>query len=422
MIRNAKRKLFVLLAMVMLVLVGCGNTVGEKDSLTTKETLQPTQTAEVTVTEAPTMAPTEAQTPSTTPTKTAAPIDSQTEVPSDNKVDSNLEVHFIDCGQGDSILLRSEGETMLVDAGNNKYGKAIVAYLEKQGIKKLNYVIGTHPDADHIGGLDNVINSFDIGKVYMPKKQNNTRTFEDVLTAIKNKGLKISSPKPGTKITLGSATLTILGPINYYEDDNNDNSIVIRAVHGKNSFLLMGDAGLQEEMDIMEAGSALSSTVLKVGHHGSSTSTSRYFLEKVKPTYAIISCGEDNQYGHPHEETMTYLDMFGVKFYRTDKQKTICMISDGKSLDITTNNPSAMGKGSGSNSTANKKEETKVEENKQDKETGSNQKNAYIGNKNTKKFHVSSCRSLPAKKNRVYFNARKDAINSGYNACGICHP
>lgn len=324
--------------------------------------------------------------------------------------DAGLEVQFLDIGQGDSILVRSKGQTMLVDAGNNEYGEGLVTYLKDQGVTKIDYLIGTHPDADHIGGLDVVINKLDIGKVYMPKKQNNTKTFEEVLTAISKKGLKVTSPKAGASFHVGEATVTILGPIKSYEDNNN-NSIVLKVTHGSNSFLLMGDAELESEEDLVDAGEDLSATVLKAGHHGSHSSTSQSLLKAVNPTYAVISCGVDNKYGHPHKETMTYLNRASVKIYRTDQQKTITMQSDGSKLTITTGGESIQSSktNTGSNGSSSKGSSTASTA-------------AYIGNKNTKKFHRPGCSSLPAEKNQVKFTKRKEAVNAGYDACGQCNP
>lgn len=421
MLYKLKRGIVLFLTFTLVVLAGCvqsggtDDTNGSKDTIGVNETVKPESTKEGKETD-----------PATTETiKGSGSTDNTTKTPTDNQNEgsdkSSFEVHFIDCGQGDSILLLSEGKSMLIDAANNKDGEAIVKYLKDQGVKTLDFVVGTHPDADHIGGLDTVINSFSVGKVFLPKKQNNTKTFEDLLNAISDKGLKITSPKPGTEITLGAATLTILGPMNYYEDDNNNNSIVIRAAHGENSFLFMGDAGLQEETDLMESGATLQATVLKVGHHGSNSSTSRFFLEEVKPVYAVISCGVDNQYGHPHKETLNYLDKYGVITYRTDLQKTIIMKSDGKKLTFTTDNPSAIGEGAGGSSADNKKDDKQINEGKD-----SNDKNAsetsYIGNKNSKKFHLPSCDSLPKESNRVYFSTRDKAVGEGYDPCGKCNP
>ena len=434
MLKQAKRRLVLIFTVLVLLLIGCTDTGEDKDTLSGHQSFAPTESLQATTSPDSSAVPETSGTPEATATPTAtvtpeatvSPVPTTTPEASELKEKSSLEVHFIDCGQGDSILLRSNNETMLIDAGNNKDGQAIVSYLKKQGIEKVDYLVGTHPDADHIGGLDTVINAFNIGKVYIPKKQHTTQTFEDVLTAIRNKGLKISSPTPGTVITLGGAKLTVLGPVNYYDDDNNNNSIVLRADHGKNSFLLTGDAELQEETDIMEAGGNLEATVLKVGHHGSSSSTSRFFLEKVKPKYAVISCGEGNKYGHPHKETLDYLNMYNIKVYRTDLQKTIIMKSDGSKLEISTGNSSAKGTSSYQSNSSDSKKENQVTANTNKDNTSKNDatstNNSYIGNKNTKKFHVPSCGSLPAEKNRVYFSSRNQAVSQGYAACKRCHP
>ncbi len=412
-----KRSIVLLLAVAMVMLAGCSNIGNILDKQNAEETpVTQNEANQVENTENP---KDESEEPVATPTPEITAEPQATDVAPDNTGDSSFEVQFIDCGQGDSILLRSNNETMLIDAANNKDGASIVAYLQSQGITRLDYVVGTHPDADHIGGLDTVIDTFDIGKVYMPKKQNNTKTFEDVLTAISNKGLKISSPKPGTEITFGSAKLTILGPIEYYDDDNNNNSIVIRAVHGKNSFLFTGDAELQEETDLMDSGAELQATVLKVGHHGSNTATSRFFLEKVKPTYAVISCGTGNKYGHPHKEVIDYLDMGGITTYRTDLQQTIIMISNGEKLDITTGNPSAVT--DSSSSTVSDSKDSNVSNGSSN--TGdATKEGSYIGNKNSKKLHRPDCSSLPKEQNRVYFSTREEAVGEGYDPCARCNP
>ncbi|MDO5291154.1 MAG: MBL fold metallo-hydrolase [bacterium] len=340
---------------------------------------------------------------------------------SSDSTSSKLEVHFIDVGQGDCILLKSDDQTMLIDAGDNNYGKGVVTYLNNLGIKKLDYLVGTHPDADHIGGLDNVIQGLDIGKIYMPKKQSNTKTFEDVLNAISKKGLKISSPKVGDTFTLGSAKVAVLGPNKTYEDNNN-NSIVLKVTHGNNSFLLTGDAELEAEEDMVSSGEDLSATVLKVGHHGSHSSTSRSLLDKVNPAYAVISCGVDNKYGHPHTETMTYLKKYNVTVYRTDEQNTILMTSDGKDITVTTGNPSVTA--SKSSYSSSNSSSSAVTNNKDTTPTKApvSVSTSYIGNTNSKKFHDPDCSSLPEEKNQIAFTSREEAIAAGYEPCKRCNP
>ena len=247
-----------------------------------------------------------------------------------------LKVHFIDVGQADSILIVTASDSMLIDAGNNNDGDLIVNYLKSQGIDYLDYVIGTHPHEDHIGGLDDVIDSFEIGKIFMPKHKSTTKTFEDVLLSIQNKGLKVTSPKVGAKYNLGQAEWTILAPSQEYKETNNS-SIVIKLVFGNNSFIFTADAEEKSEIEMLKTGN-LNSDVLKVGHHGSITSTSYDFLKEVNPTYAVISVGEANRYGHPHKEVIERLTEQKVKILRTDELGTIIFISDGDELQYETIN------------------------------------------------------------------------------------
>jgi len=245
---------------------------------------------------------------------------------------NGFEVHFIDVGQADSILIQSKGSAMLIDAGNNADADLVVNYLKKQGIKKLDYVIGTHPHEDHIGGLDAVINTFDIGKLYMPKVTHTTKTFKDVIKAVKNKGLKISAPVVGDTFKLGDAKVIILAPNSDKYKDLNNYSIVVKIIYGDISYLFTGDAEDISEREMIENRLDLSADVLKVGHHGSHSSTTDEFLNKVKPKYAVIMCGKDNDYGHPHKETMDKLKQRRIQVYRTDESGTIVSVSDGKNI------------------------------------------------------------------------------------------
>lgn len=218
--------------------------------------------------------------------------------------DGAMTVHFIDVGQGDSLLAESDGHFLLVDAGENDQGDTVIAYLREAGVTSLDYVIGTHPHSDHIGGLDDVIRAFDVKAVILPPVAHTTKTFEDVLDAVQEKNLTLTQPKPGDSYALGDAAFTILAPQADYGDDLNNWSVGIRLACAEGALVACGDAEAQAEEDIAASSLPLSADVLKVGHHGSSTSTSNAFLQAVSPAWAVISCGEGNSYGHPHEETL----------------------------------------------------------------------------------------------------------------------
>ena len=244
----------------------------------------------------------------------------------------DLLIDYIDVGQADSILIRNQDKVMLIDAGTNEAGETVVNYLENLGITKIDYLIGTHPHEDHIGGLDDVINKFDIGQIYMSKIETTTKTFEDVLEAIENKNLTVTAPNKGDEIVLGQATGEFMTEPILDKDNLNVSSLIFRLEFGNNSFLFMGDAEEENEKTI----SWPKTDVLKVGHHGSSTSSSEEFLKQVQPQYAIIMVGEDNSYGLPTQEIIDKLNTIGSTIYRTDENGTIQLTSDGNTIEIKT--------------------------------------------------------------------------------------
>ena len=268
---------------------------------------------------------------------TVAAVKSKAEIPKaevTTEVKGELKVHYIDVGQADSILIQQGSSSMLIDAGNNPDGELVEKYITDQGITKLDFLVGTHQHEDHIGGLDYVINSFKIGKIYMPKATSTTKTFKEVVNAIKAKGLKASAPTPGESFKLGEATCTILAPNGSgYEDPNNE-SIVIKVKFGGNSFLFTGDAEDVSEKEMLAKGFDLKSDVLKVGHHGSNSSTTQGFLDKVSPKYAVISVGKGNDYGHPVQSTMDKFKNKNIAVYRTDENGTIIATSNGKDVSF----------------------------------------------------------------------------------------
>ena len=245
---------------------------------------------------------------------------------------SGLEIHYLDVGQGDSTLILCDGHAMLIDAGDNDRGTAVQSYLESQGVTTLDYVIGTHPDADHIGGLDVVLYKFDCQMVMMPDFEKDTRTCDDVVQTMKQKRYKNTLPEVGTVYELGSAVFTIVAPNGEYGDNANDYSVGILLQHGKNRFLFIGDAEEASEADMLENGIDLEADVFKASHHGSRTANTEEFLQTVDPDYVVISCGQDNSYGHPHAEVMNRLRAMGISVFRTDEQGTIVAYSDGTEI------------------------------------------------------------------------------------------
>ncbi|EKN41272.1 hypothetical protein CFSAN001627_14303 [Clostridium botulinum CFSAN001627] len=245
-----------------------------------------------------------------------------------------LEIHYIDVGQGDSILIQQDGHSMLIDAGTNALENTVVNYLKSKGVTKLDYVIGTHPHEDHIGGLDKVIDNFTVDKFIMPKVTHTTQIFKDVIAAAQNKGLKITVPTVGDKYSLGVADFTILAPNNSSYSNLNNYSVVIRLKFGNRSFIFTGDAESLSEGEILAKQLDITGDVLKLGHHGSKTSTTQAFLNKVNPKYAVVSCGKNNSYKHPHQETLNKLKAKNIKVYRTDEAGTIIATSNGSSLSF----------------------------------------------------------------------------------------
>lgn len=266
--------------------------------------------------------------------------------------ESSFEVHYIDVGQADAALVLCDGHAMLIDGGNAADSNLIYTYLKKHSVSHLDYIVATHAHEDHVGGLSGALNYATVGKAYCPVTSYDSKAFSNFVNNLSKQGISISVPKAGDYFHLGSAEVQILGPITS-SGDANSTSIVLRIVYRETSFLFTGDAERAEERDILNAGYSLESTVLKVGHHGSDTSTTYPFLREIMPQYAVISVGKDNSYGHPTEDTLSRLRDADVTVYRTDMQGDIICTSDGKAVHFTVSrNANADTLGSiGSNST-----------------------------------------------------------------------
>lgn len=349
-----------------------------------------------------------------------------------------LQVHFIDVGQGDCTLIKCGDAAMLIDAADDSKGTAIQNYLNKQGVKKLDYLILTHPDADHIGAAPVIITKFEIDNVFMSDHEKNTKTYSKVIQALDYKRLKYITPSAGTAYALGSAEFTILAPNKSYSDANNA-SIALLIKNGENAFLFTGDGEEEAESDILAAGLSVNADVYLAGHHGSKTASSEGFLNNVSPAYVVISCGEGNSYGHPHAQTLNTLRAMGVKVFRTDEQGTIIASSDG--TNITWNcapseswiagEPTRSG-GGGDNTSDIVQEgapavqiqiETPAETPQPDEapQPVTDEWN-YVLNSKNKKFHLPTCKTLPANNREDTNLSREEILNQGYQPCKNCNP
>lgn len=382
------------------------------------------------------------------------PVTAKTEDP------KPMEVHFLDVGQGDATLITCDGHAMLIDAGDDTKGTAIQNYLKKQKIKSLDYLILTHPDADHIGGAPVIITKFEISKVFVSNFEKDNKSYLKLIQALDDKNLKSSTPAVKSKYSLGTAEFTILAPNDTYETPN-DSSIALLLKNGKNSFLFTGDAEATAEMDILATHIDISADVYKVGHHGSRSSTSQRFFKAVKPDYAVISCGEGNSYGHPHAETLNTLRTNGVAVYRTDEDGTIIATSDGKTISfnvpasetwkageptdssaknstLAKSTTKAASKGAATPAAPSKNSNSEAEtpapapqpedttpavaEPTLEPPAPATTEITYILNVKTKKFHRTSCSYLPTTNRLDSSESRESIIAQGYEPCKKCNP
>ncbi len=376
----------------------------------TNSTQSATQEAENSLSDTETTGNTAAETEPAQP-ETAGPASKN----NNQTKNGTLSVHFIDVGQGDSILIGSGGWYMLVDAGKNQDGDTVVNYLHSQGVSHLNYVIGTHPHEDHIGGLDNVIESFDITKIIMPEAISNTKAFEDVLDAISDKGLKITKPVVGEEFSLGDASFAILAPNNSQYSDLNNYSVVIKLMFGKTSFLLTGDAEELSEKEMLVNGLDLSADVIKIGHHGSASSSSDAFLDAVGAASAVISSGRNNPYGFPAEVIINKISDRGMDLYRTDEMGTIVAVSDGNTITFH-QIPDTEGVKIAPEPTITPAPNVPAPE--PEEETDNKEITVYV-TRTGSKYHRDGCQYL--RQSRIT-SSLEDAKRKGYAPCSRCNP
>lgn len=318
---------------------------------------------------------------------------------------ANLDVWYFDVGQADFELLLCDGHAMVIDGGNSADGQLVYSVLKKYvpgGV--IDVYVGTHVHEDHMGAAASVLNAVTAKKIYCPNNNGTQKFFQSFLKYASKQGISPVCPALGSEFSLGSAKVKVLGPFHPNDDNPNNTSIVLKVTYGSTSFLFLGDAENEEEKELVgKWGSALKSDVIKVGHHGSNSSSSYQFLKNAAPSVGVICVGADNSYGHPAENTLSKYRDADVKLYRTDQQGDIHIVSDGKKLTISVEkNLSAI-----TNPTEQRKTDVQ---------------GTFIGNKNSKVFHLTTCKNLPSEKNRVKFNSRNTAVDSGYKPCGNCKP
>lgn len=396
-------KLISVLLCIAILLCGCGS-------------VNPPQTIPFT-----TGASTESSTSATTSTTVTISDESIPTVPDD----SYFEIHYIDVGQADAALVICDGMSMLIDGGNSADSSLIYAYLQNHDISHLSVICATHGHEDHVGGLSGALNYATVDTAYCSVAEYDNNAFNNYLKYLETQGVELTIPSPGDSFMLGSATVTIIGPISASDEPNNT-SIVLKIQYGETSFLFTGDAELDEETEILDAGYDISCTVLKTGHHGSSTSTGYRWLREANPEYAVISVGKDNSYGHPHESVLSRFRDADIKVYRTDMQGTIICRSDGYSVTFEVERNANADTLSGAGAGGNHSNET-------DPATESGGTGAadgggsitYVCNINSMKFHYPDCSSVESMsaKNKLEVTATRDElITQGYDPCGWCKP
>lgn len=346
---------------------------------------------------------------------------------------SSFEIFFLDVGQGDAACVLCDGKAMLIDGGNKSSSSMIYSFLKSHEVNHLEYIIASHPDADHVGGLAGALNYASVGTAFCTVSEYDSEPFCDFVKYLKQQNFGITVPNPGDTFALGSATVTILYPEKGVELSDNT-SIALRIEFGNTSFFFSGDCEIEDEAAILCSEYELKSDVLKVAHHGSRYSSSSEFLQAIQPDYAVISVGGDNQYGHPTDEVLSALQDNKTTLFRTDIQGTIHCWSNGievffeveKNLDFDTY-IAAGGyqkylKEQKAGDTGTTPDRILPEEGDSEEVT---QTEFYIVNTHTHKFHYTSCSSVNTIKdsNRwEYTGTREELIEMGYEPCGRCNP
>ena len=352
-------------------------------------------------------------------------------------INCGFTAYFLDVGEGDAIVIECDDYCMMIDGGPPDKSQYIYSFLKNHNIGRIDYMIATHPDADHVGGLASALNYADAGIIMCTVKEHDTAQFKDFKKYAEKSGAQIIVPNAGDRFSLGNASVEILSP-GRGETYSDNTSIVLKVKYGTTTFLFMGDSEAEDEEFLLEFGADLKTDVLKVGHHGSLSSSTEEFIKKTDADIAIISVGADNSYGHPAEEVIKRLEKINADIYRTDECGIITVLSDGKTISVQSEKEKRSDGNTtefkvtediGGNSIADKgltESGNQITSAEKEKETANNiQKTSYIANTNSHKFHYPSCKSVNSMKesNKWYFTGTRDElINQGYIPCKNCNP
>lgn len=333
------------------------------------------------------------------------------------KADGEMRVHFIDVGQGDSTFAElPNGETLLIDAGETDRGQDVVTYIQQLGYDEIDYAVCTHPHSDHIGGMADVSDYLKVDKAYLSPADGDSLVYSNLLEKLDENEVEQFRAGAGDCIVSDEAlTVDIIAPGEGFDwgDNPNNASLVVRVTYGENTFVIMGDAEKQESSEIKD----IDCDVLRTAHHGSGNGTYEELLDAASPEYAVVSCGLNNEYGHPHKNVVDMISERGIKLFRTDEQGSVVISSDGEKLTASVS-PVKTEKSAGEKTASDKDNESSVSEKSSDSES------TYVLNTSTKKIHKAGCGSVASisEHNRAETDDYEAAIAEGYSPCGVCKP
>ncbi|MEF2654073.1 MAG: MBL fold metallo-hydrolase [Blautia sp.] len=328
----------------------------------------------------------------------------------------DMAVHFLDVEQGLSILVQSGGENLLYDGGDTSHSDEVAEYLHNQNVENIDYMISSHYDADHLGGLLKCLQNFSVENILGADYYQGTDLYMDFVNAATANAISIQYPKPGDTFSFGTGSFTVLAPSGIDPNDSNENSVVIRLTNGNNSFLFTGDAEETSEQDMISTGRNLDCDVLSLGHHGSSSSTTWDFLEASTPSWAVISCGAENKYGHPSADTMGRLSSMNIPVFRTDKQGTVVALSDGE--NVSWNQAPCNDYSSGDSSSEISVPSSEDSSGSPGQPPSSSGSMVWIPATGEKYHSIPDCgRMNPAKASQI---TESEAISRGYGPCSKC--